>query len=204
MKVYQISAQKRQETGKTRMNKIRRQGIIPAVIYTAEGPVHIQADEKALNKITHTPETYIVEIEVEGDQTYRTILREAQYHPVFDNLMHMDFKQVKAGETVTVELPLTLTGKAPGVEAGGRLVQKARRIRVHGELDQLPEKVEVSVAKLRLGRSIKMGDLSFEGFKVYNKPDVAVASVEVTRALRQEAAATAGTGAAPAAAPAAK
>jgi large subunit ribosomal protein L25 len=99
----------------------------------------------------------------------------------------MDFRQVFADKPVTVELPIDLVGRSPGVQAGGKLVQKARKMRVSGLFADLPERVSVDINNLNLARTIKAGDLRYDKFRVAMKPDVAIASCELTRALRQEA-----------------
>jgi len=189
MKRLRIEAQPREELGKSATKAVRKAEMAPAVIYTPEGPVHIVAEAKVLNTITYNKESHLIELVVDG-KAYLCILKEAQYHPMHhDELLHMDFQQVFPDKPVIVALPVDLIGTSPGVVAGGRLVQKQRRLKVMGLYPDLPERLQVSISDLQLGRSIKAGDLSFDKFSVRMNADVAIASCEITRALRQEAAA---------------
>jgi large subunit ribosomal protein L25 len=185
MKTIVIEGLPRTHTGKAASRDLRKQGQVPCTLNTPEGPVHFVGNEKELNKITHTPDTFIVQLNV-GGKSYNAVLAEAQYHVLHDNLLTMDFTQVFPNKPVQVELPVELVGRSPGVAAGGKLVQKARKLRVLGNYTQLPERITVDISELRLGRSIKAGDLRFESFQIRNAADVAVASVELTRQLRQE------------------
>jgi large subunit ribosomal protein L25 len=185
MKTIDITGEPRPDTGKALTRELRKQGLIPCTINTPEGAVHFIGNEKELNKVTHTPETYIIKLDVGGKQ-YEAVLAEAQYHVLHDNLLTMDFTQVFPTKPVQVELPVEIVGRSPGVAAGGKLVQKARKLRVLGMYPNLPERIKVDISELRLGRSIKAGDLRFPEFQVRNAADVAVVSVELTRQLRQE------------------
>jgi large subunit ribosomal protein L25 len=188
MKTYPLEGFQRQSLGKNAAKELRRAGYVPCALYRPDAePVHFYVDSVKLDKTIYTPETYLLELSIDG-QDYKAIHRDIQFHPVSDDTEHVDFAEARADRPITVELPIQLTGNSPGVLAGGRLVQKASHLRVNGYYQNLPERLPISIAELQLGRSIKVGDLSYDDFKVYMNNDVAVATIEITRALRQEAA----------------
>lgn len=186
MKTYALQAEARTDLGKSATKKVRAANRVPAAIYGPEQPVFISLDRQALEKSFQSVDTYIYEIDVDG-QIHKAIIRDTEFHPLHDHALHSDFVQVNLDEPVVVELPLKLKGRAAGSLAGGKLTQKLRKLRVKGKVNELPEEIHVDVTHLNLGKSIKTGDLKFDQFEVLMKPDIAVASVEITRALRQAA-----------------
>ena len=187
MKTYEIAAQKRTDFGKSAAKRLRANNQTPCAIYGGEEPVFITMDEIELDKALHNIDTFVYHIDLEGE-TVKAILRDVEFHPVFDYPMHADFLAVEEGVPQTVEIPVKLVGKPKGVEAGGKLIQKLRKMKVKGDFTKIPDHIEVNVADLRLGHSLKISNLAYDDFIIRNKPDVAVASVEITRALRQAAA----------------
>lgn len=190
MKTIELKAAARPETGKVASKHTRADGMAPGTLYTPTGAVHFTAVAKEMNLVTHSPDTFIVNLDIDGT-VYTCILSECQYHALHGHLLTMDFKQVFPDKPVTVELPLDLVGRSPGVFAGGKLVQKARKMRVTGLYPNLPERIAVDITNLQLARTIKAGDLRYDNFRLAMKPDAAICSCELTRALRQEAQAAA-------------
>lgn len=177
MKTIELKGSAR-ETGKTAVKKQRRDGNIPCVMYGDDAPVHFFVNEVQLKNALWTPEVFIVKLDVDGKQA-EAIIRDAQFHPVTDRVVHVDFLTI-GDKPVELELPVRLTGTSPGVIEGGRLQQLLRKIRVKGIPAKLPDSFEVSIADLQLGKSIKIADLQSE-VEILTDPGVAIASVKVPR-----------------------
>jgi large subunit ribosomal protein L25 len=185
MLTYTLAGSVRKDTGKTLTKDLRKEGLIPCVLYAASGSIHFSAPVNELLKAIITPDTYLVTLEIDGT-TYTAILKDSQFEPVFDNLLHVDFQQVSLDSTIEVELPVRLSGTPEGVLSGGKLVQKMRRAKVTGITKDLPQTVTVDVSDLKLGRSLKVRDVNYDKFKILNSGDVPIATVEIPRALRQD------------------
>ncbi len=188
MKTFQLSGEQRQEVGKKYAKKFRKEGLVPCVLYGGEELIHFVAKEGDIRRIIYTPNVYIVELTI-GNKTVKSIIKDLQFHPVSDATLHVDFLEVFADKPVVVELPVRLEGFAPGVKAGGKLTLAMRRLRVRGIYTELPEEIVVDVSKLKLGKSIQVGDLSFDKLELLNANNAVVAQVKLTRAARGAASA---------------
>jgi len=201
MKSVSLSGSLRANVGKTDAAALRSKGLVPCVIYGAGEQIHFSADARHFNQIIYTPETNLVEIEVNGNK-YRTVLQEAQFHRITDNLIHADFLQVTDDKPVTVKLPVKIVGgQAEGVKAGGKLNLKLRKLKVRGLISKLPEAIELNTETLSIGKSISVGDINLDGIAIQHPRNISVVSVDMTRAAAQNeadaaAAATAATKAA--------
>ena len=178
MKTYEIAAEKRTDFGKSAAKRLRAHKQTPAAIYGGDEPVFITLDEMAFDKSLRHRDTFVYHIDLDG-KTVRAILRDVEFHPVFDYPLHVDFLAVEEGKAQTVEIPVKLIGKPKGVEEGGILIQKLRKMKVKGDFSKIPEQIEVNVKELRLGHSLKVSNLAYDHLTIRNKPDVAVASVEI-------------------------
>jgi len=178
MKTIELKGMNR-ETGRVAAKNLRNKGQIPCVMYGMDAPLHFYADEVQLKSALWTPHVFIVKVDLGGNQT-DTIIRDAQFHPVTDRVLHVDFMRV-GNEPVELELPVKLTGTAPGVAAGGRLLQLLRKIKVKGIPGSLPDDFQVKVDGLELGKSIKVGEVESTGFQVLTESNVAIASVKIPR-----------------------
>jgi large subunit ribosomal protein L25 len=202
MKTVSLSGSPRANVGKTDAAALRAKGRVPCVIYGSGEQLHFSADIRHFKDIIFTPETNLVEVDLEGKK-YKTILQEAQYHKINDQLIHADFLQVSDDKPVTVQLPVKTTGQAEGVKAGGKMTVKLRKLKVRGLISKLPEAIELNVEKLVIGKSISAGDIKVDGLAILHPANISVVSVNTTRnvAAADETPATgAATGAAPAAA----
>jgi large subunit ribosomal protein L25 len=202
MNTLEIKGQGRTETGKTQIKTVRKNGMVPCVLHTAKGTVHFSVTEKEIAGLIYTPKTYLVHLNVDGKQ-YKAVPNETQFHPVHEQVLHVDFVEVRDDKPITVNLPVKLLGTSPGMLAGGKLIQKQRKLRVKGLYTQLPDEIKVDVSSLKLGHSLKVRDLKFDKFSVSMAADVPVCTVEIPRALRQEQPKTGAAAAPAAAAPAA-
>lgn len=195
MKSIAITGTLRTDLGKKATKKVRKQGLVPCVIYgekkNAEGlpeSVHFLVDEKQINKLVYTPDIYQVDIDIDGT-AHKAVIREVQFHPVKDNVLHADFYEVTPSKPIVMAVPIAPTGLAEGVRAGGKLVTMVRRLKVRATVDAIPEKLNIDVTSLALGKSIKCGDLHFEGLELVTPKEVVVVTVKMTRAAMGAAAA---------------
>ncbi|MCB0836013.1 MAG: 50S ribosomal protein L25 [Bacteroidetes bacterium] len=193
MKTTELQAQARETVGKKENKALRNSGQVPAVLYNNSEATHIYVDYKELQPILFARDTYIIKLNVDGKAS-NAIIREAQYHPVTEKILHVDFLQVTDEKPVVLTLPVNLVGSPVGVSKGGKLVTKLRRIKVKGIPSQLPEKVEINVSQLDLGQTIKIVDANIQGLEIVTNASTGVASVEIPRALRSAGAAKAAAG----------
>lgn len=197
MKQIAISGTARTDLGKKASREIRRNGSVPCVIYgekkDANGmpeAIHFTVSEKEINKIVYTPHIYLIDINIDGAD-HKAVIKEIQFHPVKDNVLHVDFYEVNAEKPIVMAVPIAPKGLAEGVRAGGRLNAMVRKLKVRAPYAAIPEKLEIDVTSLGLGKSIKAGSLHFEGLELVTPKEVVVLTVKMTRAARGAAAAAA-------------
>ena len=188
MKTLAIQAVARAEDGKKATKSVRREGMIPCVLYGAGENVAFSIDEKAVKPLIYTPNSYIVEIDIDG-KVEKAVLREVQFHPIREQILHIDFYRVQEDKPVSIAIPVRLTGNAEGVKVGGKLALSARKLVVKGMLENLPDELTIDVTPLKVGQTIFVGDLQFEGLQFVSPATQAVCAVRVTRASRGAAAA---------------
>lgn len=183
MKTLQISAVSRNDFGKKAAKAVRREGMIPCVLNGAGEAISFSVDTKSVKPLIYSPASYIVELTLDG-QTYQAVMREVQFHPVREEILHIDFYRVQEGKPVAIAIPVRLTGNAEGVKVGGKLVLSARKLVVSAPIDKLPDEIVVDVTTLAVGKTIFVGDLSIEGLQFLTPATTAVCAVRVTRASR--------------------
>ena len=192
MKEVKISGQLRSDLGKKASKELRKKGLIPCNLYGEQKdengkPVAMSfaAPMSELRKIVYTPNIYVINIEIDG-KIYNSVMRELQFHPVTDALLHADFYEVNEAKPITVGIPVRLEGLAKGVKAGGQLNQALRLIKVTAPFQVIPEHLTIDVTNLGLGHSMKIGDLNFEGLQLAMAKETVVCSVKSTRAAAEE------------------
>ena len=197
MKQISINGTARTELGKKAAKAIRNSGNVPCVLYgekkDANGQpeaIHFSVSEKEINKLIYTPHIYLVDINIDGED-HKGILKEVQFHPVKDNVLHVDFLEVHAEKPIVMGVPIAPQGLAEGVRAGGRLITMVRKLNVKALYSAIPEKLNIDVTALQLGKSIKVGDLHFENLELVTPKEVIVCTVQMTRAAMGAAAAAA-------------
>ncbi len=190
MQSIKLSAKKREEFGKKGSKAVRREERIPAVIYGQGEPVNFSLDAKEAKAIIYTPKSYIVELDIEGAKELG-VLREVQYHPVREEILHMDFYRVNDSKPVTIEIPVSVVGNSEGVKMGGKLVQSKRKLTVSGLIKDLPDELTVDITELGIGKTIFVGDLKYDNLTLLNPASTAVCAIRVTRAAAAAAAAAA-------------
>ncbi len=194
MKEISLNGQKRADVGKKASKLLRKEGLVPCNLYgekkDEKGLPEAQSFAIAaaeLRKAVYTPHVYVVNINIEGEE-HKAIIKELQFHPTTDALLHADFFEVNETKAITVGIPVNVTGHAQGVRDGGRLNLSIRKIDVTAPYKQIPEKLDIDVTDLALGKSIKVGNLHFEGLEIATPKEVIVCSVKATRASRSAAA----------------
>ena len=183
MKTISVKAVKREEYGKKAAKAVRREGMVPCVLSGHGESVAFSVDPREIKPLIYTPNSYIVEFDIEGKKE-QAVLREAQFHPVREEILHLDFYRIAEGKPVSIAIPVRLTGNAEGVKVGGKLVLSTRKIFVSGPVDKLPDEITVDVTTLGVGKTIFVGDLEFENLKFITPATTAVCAVRVTRASR--------------------
>jgi len=197
MKQISINGTARTDLGKKATKEIRKNGNVPCVIYGEKKDengnplaIHFSVSEKEINKLIYTPHIYLVDINIDGED-HKGILKEVQFHPVKDNVLHVDFLEVHAEKPIVMGVPIAPQGLAEGVRAGGRLITMVRKLNVKALYSAIPEKLNIDVTALQLGKSIKVGDLHFENLELVTPKEVIVCTVKMTRAAMGAAAAAA-------------
>ena len=196
MKEIEINGQKRELTGKKASRQVRKEGLVPCNLYgekkDANGlpeALSFTVPFAELRKAVYTPHVSVVVINIDG-KAHKSIIKELQFHPTTDALLHADFFEVTDTKPITVGIPVKLNGLAQGVREGGKLNLSIRKIEVTAPYKQIPEILEIDVTNLGLGKAIKVGDLKFEGLELATPAQVVVCSVKETRASKAAAAAT--------------
>lgn len=194
MKTIHIEGHLRTENGKNAARQLRSQGNVPGVIYGGSEEVNFYAPAPAFKRFVYTPEFQIAEVTVAG-KTYRCILKDLQFDKVTDALAHIDLLELVEDKKVVATIPLKFSGTAKGVKDGGKLITKMKALKIKTYPKYLKEAIEVDLTPLELNGNIRVEDVKADNYEVMNSPRIPVASVVLTRQLKQEEAA------APAAAP---
>ena len=187
MQTLTLKAELRSEFGKKAAKAARREGMVPCNLYGAGENVTFVVNEKELRALIYTPSSFIVELDFNG-KIEKAVMRETQFHPIREQVLHVDFYRVIDGQPVSIALPVRLTGNAEGVKIGGKLALSARKLVVRGLMENLPDELVVDVTPLKVGQTIFVGDLQFEGLQFLSPATQAVCAVRVTRASRGAAA----------------
>jgi len=195
MKVIAINGQKREATGKKASKMMRKEGLVPCNLYGEKKDgnglpeaIAFSVPFTELRKVIYTPHVYVVDINLDG-KSHKAIIKELQFHPTTDAVLHADFFEITETKDITVGIPVKLNGLAQGVREGGKLNLSIRKIEVTAPYGKIPEILDIDVTNLALGKSIKVGDLSFEGLTLATPAQVVVCSVKETRASKSAAAA---------------
>lgn len=192
-----LSGKKRTETGKKASKEMRKEGLIPCNLYGEKKNENGAPEALAfaipfaeLRKAVYTPNIYVINLNIDGE-AHIAIMKEIQFHPVTDAILHVDFFEITPEKPITVGIPVNLVGLAAGVRLGGRMSLSIRQIKVTAPYKQIPEKLDIDVTNLEIGKSIKVGSLSFDGIEIATPSEVIVCSVKMTRAAQAAAAAEA-------------
>lgn len=198
MNTITIEGQLRTGFGKSATRQLRSQELVPGVIYGGAKEVNFTAPAAAFKNLVYTPSFQIVELKVDG-QSYKCILKDLQFDKVSDLLIHIDLLELVEGKKVVADIPLKFVGTAQGVKDGGKLITKMKSLKVKTFPKHLKENIEVAIDDLELNGNIRVEDVNEEHYEILNSPRIPIASVVLTRQLKQEEAAPAAGAAAPAA-----
>ncbi|MFG6382095.1 MAG: 50S ribosomal protein L25 [Muribaculum sp.] len=212
MKTYQLTAEPRTDLGKKAAKALREENKIPVVLNGGEvvelpyagtlkaGEKLVEIDAKRgiittdlavsnddVRKLIYTPDIFAIELDINGEKR-NAVLREVQFHPVKDTILHIDLLEVNDKKPVMVEVPVKLEGHAEGVKAGGKLTLSMKKIKVKAPYTAIPERVVINIDHLGLGKTLQIGDLHFEGLELMNAKNAVVCAVQLTRAARGAAA----------------
>lgn len=188
MKEINVSGKKREDLGKKASKQLRKEGYVPCNLYSAaqaaDGKLEalaFAAPMSELRKVVYTPHIYVINLNIDGE-SHTAILKELQFHPVTDALLHVDFYAVNDQKPITIGIPVKLVGLAQGVRDGGRMNLSIRKVNVTAPYQRIPEHLDIDVTNLKIGKSIKVGQLNFEGLEMATSKDVVVCSIKMTRA----------------------
>ncbi len=180
MKTFKMQAQKREKSGTTEAKRVRKAGMVPAILYSADEQHLIKVDEREMEKIVFTPDVFNVILTLDGKE-YSTIFQDVQMDPVTDKPIHADFLIAEKGQPVILNLPVRPIGNSIGVKNGGRFVQPTRRLKVTGLLKDIPESVEIDISKLRIGQSVKVESLDRPGIEFLDPDNRLILAVRSAR-----------------------
>jgi len=190
MNTIAINGNKRNEVGKKATKAVRSSNSIPCVLYSsAKENIHFHTTEAEVKNLVFTPEFKVAELNIDGVQV-NAILKDIQFHPVKDNIIHIDFLQLVEKHPVIVEIPLKTKGSSPGVKIGGKLMQSIRKVKVKTVPEKLVNELFIDISSMELGQSLRIKDIIIpEGIEVMQNGSIPVVSIEVPRALKSAAAA---------------
>jgi large subunit ribosomal protein L25 len=185
MKVVSLSGSLRESVGKKDAKKVRKEGLVPCVIYGGENQIHFTVKSIEFDKLLFTPDVTLVDIDIDG-QVYRAVIQDLQYHPVTDKTLHVDFLQVFEEKPVKIAVPVKIVGTSPGVIKGGKLNKKMRKVLVMALEKFLPDFIEVDISSLDIGMSVRVEDLNVEGLTFMDPARSVVVAVKTARVLAAE------------------
>jgi large subunit ribosomal protein L25 len=188
MKSITIKGSERESVGKVSTKALRNAGLVPCVLYGGtEAAVHFSAEEKAFKNLVYTPNVHTVVIELEGGKTFNAILQDIQFHPVSDEILHIDFYQLHEDKEITLEVPVKITGNSKGVMAGGVLNLNLRKLKVKALPANLPDFVEVNISDLEMGNKLYVTDITVNNYKLLHTDNTVICQVRISRAAMKAA-----------------
>lgn len=195
MKEINVKGTARAAFGKKAAREIRKANAVPCNLYGeakdengAPVALHFTVTNDELRNLIYSPDIYAVNLNIDGKEC-KAILKEIQFHPVKDNVLHVDFYEITDTKPIVMEVPIKLNGLAEGVKAGGRLAASVRKLKVKAVYTNIPERLNIDVTSLGLGKTIKVGELHFEGLELVTSKEVVVCQVKMTRGARSAASA---------------
>ncbi len=187
MKSVAMFGEKRSSIGKRNSKDLRIEGKVPCVLYGNKvEPIHFFIYASDFTDIVYTPNTYTAKLTIDG-QLHRAIIKDVQYHPVNESIIHADFMEISEDKPVTLDIPVKVVGNSPGVRAGGKLEKKIKKLKVKGLINDMPDFIEVNIDNVELGKSVKVSEMKADKFTFLDATANAIISVVATRNSRQEA-----------------
>lgn len=183
MKSLVLKGQLREGLGKKDAKKLRAQELVPSVMYGSNEVIHFAVPFSELRQLIYTPSSFIAEISIDG-KTYNAIMQDIQWHPVEEQVLHVDFLRINEGHPVKMEVPVNILGLAKGIKVGGKLKTNMRKLKVKALAEYLPDTIDIDVTNLDLGQSIKVGSLKLENMELLDNKSNIIVTVSMTRAAR--------------------
>lgn len=180
MKSVTIQGAKRESVGKKSTKALRDAELVPCVVYGGKEVVNFSTEEKSFKNLVYTPDAHTVELSI-GGETIAAVLQDIQYHPITDKILHADFYQLSEDKPVVMDVPVRITGRARGVQAGGALRQSFRKLRVKALPANLPDEIVVDVTPLRIGNKLYVGDIKSENYSFVSPDNAVVVAVKMSR-----------------------
>ena len=184
MKSIAISGSPRENVGKRDAKELRYEGKVPAVLYGGKTQTHFAVSAADLKAVIYTPVVHFIDITVAGVKS-QAIIKDIQFHPLTEQILHVDFLLLDEKKPITIEIPIRLTGTSPGVKMGGKLVQKLRKLRIKALPKDHLDNIDVSIEGLEVGKSVRVADLKLAKLTITNAIEDTIVSVTTSRALRQ-------------------
>ena len=180
MRSISIEGKSREELGTKSAKLLRREGMVPCVIYGAGQNIHFYTDSRNFQELLYTAEALMVVINVDGTE-YKCVVRDSQFHPVSSEVEHVNFFQITDGKPFEATVPINLVGNARGVRNGGKLKFTLRRVKVLGTEENLPGVIDLNIESLRIGQSLRVKDVKTEGFEILGDGGRTVVAVRTSR-----------------------
>ncbi len=184
MKSIAISGSPRENVGKRDAKELRYQSLVPAVLYGGPTQTHFSVSAADLKPVVYTPVVHFIDLDIAGVKS-QAIIKDLQFHPLTEQILHVDFLLLDQKKPITMEIPVRLTGTSPGVKTGGKLVQKLRKLRIKALPKDHLDFIDVSIESLEVGKSVKVSDLKEGNYVITNSKEDTIVSVTTSRALRQ-------------------
>ncbi len=185
MRTVSMSGSLRGNVGKKDAKRLRKEGLVPCVLYGQKEQLHFFTQEKQFKDVIYTPKACFVELNIDG-QKHTSLVQEVQYHPVSDSIMHVDFFEFANDKPVMLSIPLEVTGTSPGVLKGGKLQQKVRKVKVSALPDKMPEKVIVDITPLEINDAVRVKDIQSADYKIQLPENNVMVIVNPTRSVVEE------------------
>ena len=185
MKTIEIVGSFRKDLGKKSSKELRKAGNVPCVVYGGKETVHFFSHENIFTKLVYTPDAHLVHLKLEGKE-YKAILKDIQFHPVSDKIIHIDFTEVFDDKPISIAIPVSVFGDSAGVKAGGKLRIRRRSLMVRGLAGDIPEHLPVDITELKIHDSVKVGDLSFDKIELIDPKKSMVLQVATSRVAQKE------------------
>jgi large subunit ribosomal protein L25 len=184
MKTIEIKGSFRTELGKKSSKQIRKTGNVPCVIYGKEKNIHFQAHENSFKNLVYTAEAHLVKLSIE-DKEYKAVLKDMQFHPVNDKILHADFIEIFDNKPVVINIPIKVTGDSAGVLAGGKLSIKRRNLKIKGLAKDLPEYLPIDITELKIHEGKKVGELSYDKIELLDPKKSMVLTIATSRVAQK-------------------
>lgn len=185
MESFEIKGNKRDKLGKSNSKSLRKDGNVPCVLYGGKESIHFHVMDNSILNLVYTPKVYIVKLDINGKK-YDAIIKDIQFHPVTDKVNHIDFFEIDMNKPINIGLPVKTFGDSEGIKQGGKLHIHSHRLLVKGLIKDFPDTLDIDISNLALGKSLKVGEVSFDNLELLDPKDNVVCSVKLTRVSKAD------------------